>query len=215
MPKFFIFFCISICLFLSFWQLLRFKEKKSWQKIQASAEFMQPLLSIPNNLSRKYEGRKFVFNGQLDTLHIFLRDNSYFIKNRGYLAYMPFVQNKNTAMARLGWIKSKNSLEVLSQKKQTFSGKVYCQKGKEFKLKTIPVNTGWPKVIQTYDHSEINSILKSNFSSCFLDVDFPGFKKPAVKKILSPERHLGYSLQWILFAVIIFIIYRKLRHETT
>ena len=197
---------ITSCLILSNWQIHRFQEKQFWVNIRSKNNNQPPLKQLPKALTEELEGQKFAVNGRIDFKRVFLRDNTYFKHKAGYLVYAP-VQSKNTwYLANLGWLEKNNKLT-----KKPFNpivGSVYCPKGKEFYLKKIKSPKGWPKVIQTLDLSEVNSMLGHNIGRCLLMVK-TDLKTIENKKPLSPERHLGYAFQWLLFACIMLYIFLR------
>ena len=197
---------ITSCLFLSNWQVHRFQEKQSWVNLQSKNLNQPTLYNLPKKLKVELEGQKFAINGRIDFKRVFLRDNTYYKHKAGYLVYAPVQSNNTWYLANLGWLEKNKKLN----KKQVnpIVGSIYCPKGKEFYLKKIKSPKGWPKIIQTLDLSEVNATLGQDVGQCLLIVK-TDLKTIINQKPLSPERHLGYAFQWLLFACIILYIFLR------
>lgn len=197
----------SLCFALSYWQYQRFLEKREWSAIKNENTLKKPLNSLPSIITKQYDGRKFAIKAILNLKHIFLRDNKYYNRKAGYLIYAPIKFDGRLYLAELGW--TANDSSGLEFPRGVFKGLIVCPKGKEFALKYIKPNPGWPKIIQTLDLNEISRELKSPISGCILSVNS---KNPKLQRreMLSPQRHIGYAIQWLLFGIIIVYMYYKL-----
>ena len=209
---FLIFICtvISCCLGLSYWPVQRYQEKLTWVNLKKSNEQKAALRKLPEKLQQADEGRKFAIMASYRPNQYFLRANTYHNHKLGFLVYVPILSQKNWYLAEFGWLAQTGKLEL--PKSTKIKGYVTCAKGKEFRLKNIPPNPGWPKIIQTLDLKEINHITQKDFGKCWLNVKT---KLPRVVKnrVMSPNRHLGYAAQWLLFAIIILYIFAKLTKD--
>lgn len=203
---------ISTCIYLSIWQYHRFLQKKSFVQIRNNSKNKKTLKKLTNPISYKDDNRKFDIKVNPKTDLIFLRDNVYLKKTKGYLIYMPIEYKNDWYIAKVGWTKNIPSLSPLDFK--SVHGVIYCPKGKEFILKRIPPSPKFPKIIQRFDIQEISKELAKKISPCILELET---KFPQVKVVnkLTPERHLGYSIQWLIFAFLISYIYYRSNNEKT
>lgn len=195
------------CLLLSYWQLYRYKEKKNYLKIISISENKAPLSKLPLMLNNNYDGRSFSLSVKPLINKLFLRDNVYYNGKKGYNAYMPVEFENLWYIANFGFVTEKKIPNNLDYNK--LRGKVYCPKGKEFILKNIPANKGFPKTIQRFDVLEIEKAVNRKLSPCVLEVYSKNILQIKKRKILSPARHIGYCIQWLLFACLIPYIYYK------
>lgn len=197
---------VATCFSLSFWQYKRYLYKKDWLEITNKNKKLKPLTALPALLTKDFEARKFEVSGKIDLKRYFLRDNKYFKRQVGYLVYAPLKTTNSYYLVELGWISKGSKAPKVAN---LIKGEILCPKGKEFVLKHIPPDKGWPKILQSLDLAEVSREYKQIFSGCILSATGIAQKLPK-REVMSPNRHIGYSVQWLLFGMIIVYIYYKL-----
>ena len=206
--SFFIILSASLtCIALSIWQINRYFQKKEYIEIIMASEKKAAMHSLPKVLTKDYDARKFDLSLKIISNMPFLRDNVYKGNVKGYTLYYPVIYNNVWYILKYGWSVKKKPDKILNPTE--ISGVVYCPKGKEFIIKQIPINKNFPKVIQRFDIDEMTKLLGIKVGPCILDV---AGEKP-YKNMISPARHIGYAIQWLLFSFLIIYIFLKSTNE--
>lgn len=203
-----------LLLSLGFWQLHRAAEKQ--QRLdQFAARAHQP----PKPLS----GHEPLYTpvtvtGHYDTQHAILLDNRIVNHQVGYDVLVPFLplDHPSTLLVNMGWIpKSRSSAAFLSGRLPgdgVFQIVGLIQKPQHnFVLAHAREPLRWPWVIEDIKMTELRQALDRPLYPFILLLSSPGGFVPHWERVVSvsPERHVGYAVQWFALALTLVIIYFK------
>jgi len=211
---------MPLVLSLGFWQLRRGNEKEALQSVYDARqqEPAVPLASLDPAEDLQY--RQVKFNGHYDNSHVFLLDNRIYQGQPGYEVIVPVVTDNNiVVLVNRGWIAPGSSRQDLPAVPAvdgdfTVQGSIYQSVGKQMVLGPDLEAAGWPKVVQTLDPVRMASLAgTSDASKVFphsvrVAENAPGALVrfwPVVS--MSPERHLGYAVQWFAMALALAALY--------
>ncbi len=214
----------TLFLSLGVWQVQRADDKQQFLDLEAKriSDSVQLTIETPDNLAQlRY--KKASIAGKFDTTKQFLLDNQIDTGKAGYFVFTPFkLLNSNKAiLVNRGWIPLIEPRATLPnvnfepENETTLNGRINTFPSIGLKLdganqptKTNPAVVG---VIDTQVLATLTGYELFNFQ-LELDANSPnGFKREwAVAKIMQPEQHLGYALQWFGLAFVLTIIFIKL-----
>ncbi len=214
----------TLFLSLGVWQVQRADDKQQFLDLEAKriSDSVQLTIETPDNLAQlRY--KKASITGKFDTTKQFLLDNQIDTGKAGYFVFTPFkLLNSNKAiLVNRGWIPliepraTLPNIDFQSENEATLNGRINTFPSIGLKLdganqptKTNPAVVG---VIDTQVLATLTGYELFNFQ-LELDANSPnGFKREwAVAKIMQPEQHLGYALQWFGLAFVLTIIFIKL-----
>ena len=213
----------TLFLSLGVWQVQRADDKQQFLDLEAKriSDSVQLTIETPDNLAQlRY--KKASITGKFDTTKQFLLDNQIDTGKAGYFVFTPFkLLNSNKAiLVNRGWIPliepraTLPNIDFQSENEATLNGRINTFPSIGLKLdganqptKTNPAVIG---VIDTQVLATLTGYELFNFQ-LELDANSPnGFKREwAVAKIMQPEQHLGYALQWFGLAFALTIIFIK------
>ncbi len=217
---------MSLFIRLGYWQLHRADEKRQLLSAyqRASKQVPQRLLRIP--LPKQYQ-RVYLEGHYLPI--ILLLDNQHHDHQYGYEVLSPMVlENGDSVIVDRGWVKgdpSRQHWPVLTTPihKIKLSGQIYYPPGKSWLLGSgFEVKRGDLAIIETLDIAMMRQFLHKSLYPFIIrqSPDSPGgyvCDWPIVAS--TPERHMGYAIQWFLFACIAGILWVilnvKKKYETT
>ncbi len=143
-------------------------------------------------------------------------DNRFYQHQVGFEVLTPFYVDGKVILVNRGWVPRGRTRAQLPQIKavigqQTLRGTVYFPPAHTFTLShKMEENQGWPKIIQSLDMMQINTLLKREPLSFIIRLDTDqdnGFARDWTIINLTPERHIGYAIQWFALAGVLLIIY--------
>jgi surfeit locus 1 family protein len=211
---FFIIFCL-----LSYWQFNRYEYKKSLLAEQHSRLLSspKPFLTVANLADSQLQFQTVKVQGYyLNHLNI-LMQNEYYHDQLGYEVLTPLKIKGNDKLLLIdrGWVKAINNLtppkiaNISGQ--QQIAGYIKTLNENKFTLgKNILNPDVYPLVIQKISFAELSQITKQSFYPYILRLNASapnGFIRDWIISTMSPARHLGYAIQWLLMALALLIAY--------
>lgn len=207
---------LVIFLGLANWQWQRAEEKRQWLQTaeKKGREKIMGLQGLDQWDLDNLRYKRIELTGHYDARHQFLLDNQINAGKAGFFVLTPFLVAgvEHAILINRGWLplntKGRSILPDLSITEQEvkISGRVnkFPSVGIKLKGAEIPTNT-WPSIIQVFDESQVSKKLARPvmFFQVELDGDLPnGFKREwRTSRMMSPEQHLGYALQWLALAL--------------
>lgn len=212
-------------LFLSLgvWQIHRANEKQDFLDTEAKRVAETVNLTAENSEnSDALRYKQATVLGCYDTKRQFLLDNQINAGKAGYFVFTPFkLANSNKAiLVNRGWIplveprSTLPNVEFLADNETLLNGRINTFPSVGLKLdganqptQTNPAVVGFidAKILATdlgYELFDFQLELAPNSSN--------GFKREwAMAKIMQPEQHLGYALQWFGLAFVLTVIFIK------
>lgn len=213
---------LTLLMSLGLWQLDR-AEKKQERLIQLSSAKQMKSLILDDNFSLASTDvlfREVTLSGIFDDSHQFLIDNQIRNNQVGYFVLTPFMMTgqQKAVLINRGWIKAKSLRTQLpdvsmSQRKAIITGTLNHFPSVAIHLKgaEIPTATN-PGVVQVVDVSLLSdkiNIPLHDFQVQLSANSDEGYLRDwdAVGKIkMTPEKHMGYALQWFAMAFVLTII---------
>ncbi len=216
---------------LGFWQLQRGHEK---QEINALLELQfkknhVPLTELPSN-EKTWQYLPVKVIGYFNNTQQFLLDNKIHKGQVGYEVITPMLIKglQKMVLVDRGGIASNSSRELLPElqavtAEQTFNGILSLSFGKSLMLAADQFDKhSWPIRIQQVDYSKLEQALGKPLYHFIVLMDpqaAHGYTRDWKFVNGTPQKHVGYALQWFSFAAILFILYlvlnlhKKPRHQ--
>lgn len=205
---------------LGFWQLQRATEKRLMQQDfvrRATLPFLQ-LNDIKSSLP-SYRYRRVKLYGHFDNSHTFLLDNKFFHHQLGYHVLVPFVVagTSSPILINRGWLpmgKSRAKLPTISvvSGEVTIEGLVELPPKRHFSLGRLTETTvDWPRRIQYIDLQQLGHLLArpiEPYMVLLAPSSTYGFVRDWTPIMtMDPARHIGYAIQWFIFAGILLVLF--------
>jgi surfeit locus 1 family protein len=204
---------------LGVWQLNRAHEKQAMLLQYHTRSQKSPVqLRLPVADAERWQYRRVRITGHFDGERQFVLDNQV---NRGRAGYHVLTPVKpTTGQSRVlvdrGWIPLGISREEMpdvdvASSEVTFEGVVYVPYERAYSLGQMASGeTGWPLRVQFIDFEQMAVRLGAPLAEMIirLDAESPyGYRREWQIAPFTPERHLGYAVQWFAFACVLLIIY--------
>lgn len=208
-------FVVGVFIRLGLWQLQRADEKEKMISAQTKLAQMAP---IDWDFGQKppLQYQKIKVRGHYLT-DVFLLDNQHYQHQFGYDVLSPLVlADGRVLMVDRGWVKAdplrKEFPEINSPKgEQLVQGSVYFPSINPWLL-----GPGLEKkennviILEALDVKLVNQILQKETGAFIIRLDkqgSDGFVREWTVVSMSPQRHLGYALQWFAMALVIVILF--------
>lgn len=219
---------VSLFVVLGAWQIHRGNVKNNLLTSMGEQKQLPALAlrELSENPSQRF--RQTILHGKFDTKHFWLLDNRSRSSRLGYDVIMPFHTDTDsiTVLVNRGWVPSparRDELPIFFSPNQsvTISAHVYGdEKNAVFHHSKSDWHQDWPKRVlqltsetakQHLNRSLVDTIVRIDSGSPgALDTHWP------IQKLLKPERHYGYALQWFTMAFFFaFLSLRLLNHQKT
>jgi surfeit locus 1 family protein len=212
-------------LFLSLgvWQIHRANEKQDFLDTEAKRSNQTLTLTSENTETiETLRYKKATISGHYDTTKQFLLDNQINAGKAGYFVFTPFkLANSNKAiLVNRGWIPliepraALPNVEFLAENEMTLNGRIntFPSVGMKLDGANQPTDTN-PAVVGLIDSKILATKLGYELFNFQLELELNapnGYKREwAMAKIMQPEQHLGYALQWFGLAFALTIIFIK------
>jgi len=219
-PTLFVIALLGVLLFLGNWQFHRYKIKTSIQN-DYKQKLHKTALSYKESLKKSNDTIQFQnirIKGHFDYQHAIYLDNKTHEHHVGYHVLTPFVSSENlpSVLINRGWIsrgKDRRQLPVIKPVKGVVAikGQIILPSKKPFHLGKQENNLGgWPWRIQYIDLDQISKALNKNIAPFIIEIDKNSkysFIIDSQVAYLTPERHLGYAVQWYSLALVLLIAY--------
>lgn len=207
-------FCIVTMLILGFWQLDR-KRQKEQRLAQVELGATSDVLTLTEAMRDpdSYIDYTVAVRGMADD-RLFFIDNKTNNGKPGYHVLQPLRTDFGIILMNLGWVyaSERNHIpEVERLSGSTTQQGVLSFPSDNFFVKETNSDYGsFPAVLQQIDIAEIEKHLDVNALS-FILLANPDPSSPFVREweavVMSPEKHLGYAIQWFGLAVAALTIY--------
>lgn len=209
---------VVIMLGLGFWQLDRKAEKDARLAHIENAK-LQHSVTI-----RQVQQDPIAYQDYTVTLTGYFASNAFYIDNKmrqgraGFHVLVPFTTNRGTVMLNLGWISSTGvrtqlptfTLPQPSLQITKVNAIVYIPLNNTLVTETNSEYGQFPVLLQQVDLAEIEKHLKKDvepFVGRIIDGSDDVFIREWELITMSPEKHLGYAVQWFGLAIAALTIY--------
>lgn len=205
---------------LGLWQLSRAEEKQALIDLRKAHESDQLIeLDGANESLKELRYRKVTVSGFYDAKHQLLVDNQVHQGQVGYYVLTPLHidQGPKTVLVNRGWIPGgvdRSKLPDVSIRKEKVSLKGTIDRFPSVGLRLagaeVPAE-GWPAVVQLVDEKYLAQVLGYPLLPYQVLLD-PQADEGYVRQWqpvqrLSPEKHIGYAVQWFAFAFVLIFLF--------
>lgn len=221
-PSWFAIFLTLITLFfllsLGRWQLKRADEKRGmlqqFEQMELAKPTMMPTLKSAANIVQYQRIRG---EGRFINHRNFLLDNQFHQHRLGFNVITPLqLDNGNWVLVDRGWVpmgKSRQQLPGIDaiENAVTIEGRAYYPSNKTWVLSDVLDNRGqWPLIIEKVSIDKLAALLHHKLYPFIIrlnsDVEY-GFIRDWKIVSMSPQRHIGYAVQWFTMAFVVLIIF--------
>lgn len=205
---------LPVFLSLGMWQWHRADYKRALQKVYAEQSDTRPL-SLTQALADPLGHRYFPLSiaGHYLGDRQFLVDNQFYQHQLGYYVLTPFLTDDGkTLLVNRGWVArgAANKIAV-SVGHQRLVGRVGTAPSKTFLLgENVYPGSTWPKKIQAIKLRDLSATLNTPLEPVILllsPLAENGFTRDWQPQGLSPEKHMGYAVQWFAFATLLMVLF--------
>jgi surfeit locus 1 family protein len=214
---------LPILLALGVWQLNRAEEKRvliSLKQQRQSTEILILSAALPDTPeAHLYKPIQAI--GHYDTDHQYLLDNQVNKGRAGYFVLTPFkLKNENKAvLVNRGWLplgKSRSGLPDIpvDSREITLNGRInrFPTVGLKLAGAEIPTDS-WPAIVQVVDTQVLAKQLGYPLFGFQVELDKQaddGFTREWHETLaMTPEKHIGYAVQWFLLALTLTVLFVK------
>jgi surfeit locus 1 family protein len=213
---------LALFLLLGNWQLERAQEKRALlQHLQEQSR--QPVRDLPSTLEdpQQWRYRRVRVSGYFDDAHQFLLDNQVSRGQVGLQVITPLRMEhaQQAVLIDRGWVplgrdrRHVPDIQATGQRVE-LTGTVYVPYKNPYHLGGLDEGqSDWPRMIQYLDFQAIPQRLGYPVLplTIRLDPGTPhGYRREWPDIPFTPERHLGYAIQWFALAAVLVVIYLAL-----
>ncbi|TKB02643.1 SURF1 family protein [Alteromonas portus] len=201
-------FSVAIMCGLGYWQLDRMVQKQ--QRLASIAQKQNNgTLSLEAALAHDDPRDINVsFSGSLDANHVLLLDNQIYDQRVGFDVIAPVYTNAGWLLVNFGWVPAPDLTRTLPDirfvgETREFSGVISVPGHNPLVKETNMALSQSPALIQHIEFPALNSALERKFLPFTLQLTTPdpAFIREHQAVVMSPEKHLGYAVQWFGLAI--------------
>lgn len=217
---------LAFLLSLGFWQLKRADEKRIFIADQREAENKKVVqLSLMDLDPEGIRYRQIEVSGDYDPQHQYLIDNQIINGQAGYFVMTPFKIDglDKAVLVNRGWVVLNKDRRILpnldfSVTETVLTGRINNFPSVGMKLVGAEIPTeGWPSVVQVVDTLILSKKLGYSLLPFQIELDTNmknGYQREWKKRtVMSPEKHIGYSIQWFGLALALTVLFIKISKE--
>ncbi|MEC8416590.1 MAG: SURF1 family protein [Pseudomonadota bacterium] len=193
---------------LGFWQLERMIQKQhrlaSIAQKQSNGS-VSLLTALTNDDPRDIT---VTFDGEPDTTHLVFLDNQIQDKRVGYDVIVPVKTNAGWVLVNYGWVSAPDMQRTLPTIKidkglLSFRGIVSVPGINPLITETNTQSLVFPALVQQIDFADLSQRLNRDLLPYVIQLttDDIAFVRDFRPVVMSPEKHLGYAVQWFGLAV--------------
>lgn len=211
---------VLVVLFVSLgvWQLHRAQEKQAYLAEMAAREHEAPVpLPVGLHDPEDWRYRRVLAEGRYDPSMQFLLDNQVLDGRVGYRVLTPLrIEGRPEAvLVDRGWVPAAADRRELPEVGvndgwRRILGTVYVPYGRGFRLGPVTdESVVWPRRIQYLDFEALERMLPYPLAPYVIRLDPAqpaGFTRRWPTAPFSPDRHLGYAVQWFALAAAVLAI---------
>lgn len=210
---------VTILSSLGFWQLQRAAEKNLILLENQQQQDNAPIaLTLPVDQPEKLRQQKVYLRGHFISDKQFILDNQILDHQVGYNVITPFQVSGEEGLILIdrGWIPLVGSrerlpmVEVDTQPREVI-GTVYTPYGKAYSLGEMDGGeTAWPRRIQYLDFKTMSNRLGQSVQALTIRMhadQADSYKAEWKLFSITPNKHLGYVVQWFGLAITVLVIF--------
>jgi len=208
-------FCVTVMTGLGLWQLDRKYEKEVRLEQLASRQQNVPF-SLTEVLSLGQDNQDYPvsISGDLISKRLFFIDNKIHNGKVGFEVLVPLQTNQGIVLLNHGWVAGLGSRTLLPEVDietgQHYKGMVYYPTNNMMITETNKDVETFPALLQQVDISLIQGYFDNPVLPFIINLDpdpSSGFIREWTPVVMSPDKHLGYAIQWFGLAIACLTIY--------
>jgi surfeit locus 1 family protein len=208
----------TICCTAGFWQLGRAEEKQAlFTAFERSGDSGTRRDPVADGEVEKYLYQRFTLTGRYEPEHQILLDNMVHDGRSGYQVLTPLRTGATAVLINRGWLPADPDRNVLPgiavrDNIRDVTGRLYRLPRAGYTLESVMPQpaAAWPRRLSFPTVEDIIGQLgfPAHDYQLLLDrTETDGFTREWRPVLMSPEKHLGYAIQWFMMAGTIIIIY--------
>jgi len=208
---------VTLTCSLGNWQLDRAEEKTALYASFEAGSLDQGALPIDQLVADSRAFTPVTAYGRFDSQHQVLLDAMMHEGRTGYQVLTPLLRNGERAvLVNRGWIEAESNRGILpgldvAELARRVTGLTGHLPEPAMRLGGPgSAESGWPRVALYPTREQVEKMLGYPVldTLMYLDADEPdGFLRAWRPQLVSPEKHLGYAMQWFAMALALVIIY--------
>lgn len=210
------FICVVILLKLGFWQLSRAEEKRDIEealKAKQSVVYANLIEALNDGTDDNYKSLKLT--GELRNDNLLYWDNRVVEGKPGYEVISVLNTDAGFVLVNFGWVQDKSFRQSIPEvslptRLDGIVGTLYSPLNNVLISDSLEQQKSWPKRIQQPDIKGLEKLLKVPLLPTMAyvqkseDYGLINNFKPVT---MSPEKHVGYAIQWFSLALACLIVY--------
>jgi surfeit locus 1 family protein len=208
-----------LCCLLSLWQYHRYTLKLNLQNAYQQNSHATPSPFLTAAKTKNPSFKKVIVTGQLDDTQVFFLQNQVLADRIGLHVIVPLhiAGSTHCLLVDLGWVgpyaHPEKNLPAVSMAKGSVELTGTLKKVNEYQFilgKNVTQLDKGPLVLQKIDTADITAVTHQSYFPFVLMLDPTsryGFEKTPYAPQFTPERHAMYTIQWLLFGLILIISY--------
>lgn len=210
---------MALFLALGVWQLNRAQEKQAMLRQHEDLSQRRAVqLRLPIADPAQWRHRRVTVTGRFDSDRQFLLDNRVSRGQVGYHVLTPLrlFASGGSVLVDRGWVPLGSSREELpsvpvTDREITVEGVVYVPYEEAYSLGRMDAGeTAWPRRVQFLDFLQMGKRLGSELPEMTIRLDPAaphGYRREWQIVPFTPQRHLGYAVQWFALAAAVLVLY--------
>lgn len=203
---------IPVFISMGVWQLHRAEFKRTLSEDFAQRKHHKPLNYQEIKQPNKMEFYPVTLSGELDDRHQLLVENQFYQHQVGYQVLTPLhLENGSVVMINRGWAPQHTTNFNIDKKQQTVKGFIWLPHQHVFSLGQAPKQNTWPKLIPNSSWEQIQRAYTIEKLQPFMLMADAGqafsYQPNYHPTTITPQKHMGYAIQWFGFAIALFIIF--------
>ena len=201
-------FSVAIMCGLGYWQLDRMVQKQQRLASIAQKQSNGTLSLEEALLNQDPRDITVSFSGALDANHVLLLDNQIHKQRVGFDVLAPVYTNAGWLLVNFGWVPAPDLTRTLpdirlASEMRAFTGIISAPGENPLVKETNMALAQSPALVQYIDFAALSHALERNFLPFILQLTTPdpAFIREHKAVVMSPEKHLGYALQWFGLAI--------------
>jgi len=208
----------GICISAGLWQIERAEQKRTILAAFETSESKVTLQQlVSDQVADDFRYQRFAVVGRYDGEHQILLDNMVHDGRIGYHVLTPLRIGDKGVLVNRGWTPANPDRAILpivevNDKLHEVTGKLarLPQPGLALEAPVVPRDASWPRRLLFPTAAELNDQIGYTVYDYQLLMDRDnqyGFVRDWRPALMSPEKHLAYSVQWFALAITLLVIY--------
>ena len=208
----------SICIAAGIWQLDRAEQKREiFDAFGTGSGAPVRNQLVTNEAADEAKYQRFFIHGRYDGEHQILIDNMMFDGRNGYQILTPLLTGDEAILINRGWVPANPDRSILpdiavDDGPRQITGRLSRLPRPGLRLDPVKIiaESAWPRRLLFPQAPEL--ITQFGYVvydyQLLLDPDMPdGFVRDWSPKLMSPEKHLAYAIQWFFLALTVAAIF--------